>query len=239
MEEKQVSPNEECNAPKTGSECGPGCSCSAPVATKSNKTKIVVGSLIALVAISIFAYKMINAKSVPASENTGTYSAVEETSKPKETVSAVIEKNTTEVGAKKIIAKNIEVKTFVGEKLDSLNSLNNVAMDRDAVFVFIPMKDKEEVTPETETAMLNAQRTLKTSKINVGMYTLPASSPDHKEISAQIPSLPAVLIACKGRGMNVVYGDVTETKIVQAFAAAAQAGGCGSSGCGPSSSGCK
>ena len=82
-----------------------------------------------------------------------------------------------------------------------------------------------------------AQRALKSNKITLGLYTLPNSSPDYSGISAQV-QVPAILVACKGKGMAAVSGDVTEQKLLQAFVASSSAGGCGPSGCGPSSGGC-
>ena len=42
----------------------------------------------------------------------------------------------------------------------------------------------------------------------------------------------------KGKGVGSVSGGITEEKILQAYVASSRAGGCGPSGCGPSSSGC-
>jgi hypothetical protein len=90
---------------------------------------------------------------------------------------------------------------------------------------------------KTNTAVLAAQRTLKSSKITLGLYTLPTRSPDYPAISAQVQA-PAILVACKGKGMAAVSGDVTEAKLLQAFVATSRAGGCGPSGCGPSGGAC-
>ena len=213
------------------SVCGPGCDCHAP--SSGNRTKVIAGLIIALFAVSVFAYKLI--KNKPVSESVGTYAA-EADKNNSATLTPVVEKTNDPA----VTSNQTTKKMYIGKYLDSMNSLNTVAIDQDAVFILIPGKEDRAVKKETETAMLGAQSTLKTNKINAGLYTLRTSAPDYAGISAQITP-PAIIVACKGRGMNAVPGtDISETKLVQAFVAVSQAGGCGSgSSCGPSSSGCK
>jgi hypothetical protein len=124
---------------------------------------------------------------------------------------------------------------MIGEYLDSLSSLNKVALNHDAVFIFIPAPKSQFADDATNNAVIAAQQTLKSKKINLGLYTLPNSSPDYAAISAQAQT-PAILIASKGKGMAAVSGEVTETKLLQAYMSSTQTGGCGPSsvGCGPS-----
>ena len=215
MEDKKFEevsqPVEEPGKQNSESVCGPDCNCSEPAS--GNKTKIAVGLVILLFAVSIFAFKLTNNKPVP--ESAGTYAAATDKSNP-DTMSPAVEKTGTSGQTSK--------KTYVGEYLDSMNSLNTVAVNQDAVFILVPGKEKGPVKKETETAMLGAQRALKTNNIKAGLYTLRTSAPDYAGISAQITP-PAIIVACKGRGMNAVPGDVTETKLVQAFVAVSQAGG--------------
>jgi hypothetical protein len=124
----------------------------------------------------------------------------------------------------------------IGENLESINDLNKVAMDQDAVFIYVPGRDDVLASDETNAAVLAAQKILKSNDKKIGLYTLPTSSSDYASVSVQVRP-PAILVASKGKGMVVVSGLVTETKLLQAFTASARAGGCGPSGCGPS--GCK
>ena len=124
----------------------------------------------------------------------------------------------------------------IGENLESLNALNQVAMNQDAVFIYIPGGGDVLASNETNAAVLAAQQTLKSNDIKIGLYTLPTSSSDYTSVSAQVRP-PSILVASNGKGMVVVSGLVTETKLLQAFTTSARAGGCGPSGCGPS--GCK
>jgi hypothetical protein len=126
---------------------------------------------------------------------------------------------------------------IVGVSLDSLASLNKVAMNQDAVFVFVPAKGIDLVSKETIDAIASAQKKIESTGAKVGLYTLQSSSPEYANIASQLTP-PSMLVMSKGRGMGGVAGGITEDKILQAYVASSRAGGCGPSGCGPSSSGC-
>jgi hypothetical protein len=49
--------------------------------------------------------------------------------------------------------------------------------------------------------------------------------------------LPGMLVMSKGRGMGAVSGEITETKLLQAYVASSRTGGCCPAGDG--SAGCK
>lgn len=120
--------------------------------------------------------------------------------------------------------------------IGALSELNTAATDTIAVFIFLPGKEGKADNPPSA-LMRSAANTLE-SKIGAkcGLFTLKAGSPDHVDIAAQV-SVPGVLVMVKGGGMIPISGDITETKLVQGFVAAARGGGCGAGGCGPS--GCK
>ncbi len=211
--------------------CGPGCGCGTP--SSGRQTKIVVSLIVLLAVAGIFLYKALAAKD-SASNNTAAKngSAFAFAQPPP---SATPGANSQSSGAATPDAAKAGQK--VGENLESLSALNKVAVNQDAVFVFIPAPRNDLADDKTNAAVLAAQRTLKSSKITLGLYTLPNSAPDYSTISAQVQT-PAILVASKGKGMAAVSGDVTEEKLLQAFMASSKAGGCGPSGCGPSSGGC-
>jgi hypothetical protein len=122
-------------------------------------------------------------------------------------------------------APPVKAPTSIGESLGSLSDLNKVAMNQDAVFVFIPGGKGDAVKAETSEAVRAAQTSLKRSNITLGLYTLAAGTPEYARMAQQVQA-PAILVACKGRGMAAVSGDVTETKLLQAFMASSRAGGC-------------
>ncbi len=129
----------------------------------------------------------------------------------------------------------VEEKNSVGKFLDSLASLNTVAVNQDSVFVFLPAKESVVISKDTTDVIASAEQKIeKAAGIKIGLYTLKSDSPDYANIAAQL-SLPGMLVMSKGRGMGTVSGGITEDKIMQAYVASARAGGCGPSGCG---SGC-
>lgn len=214
--------------------CGPGCACGTP--SSGGKTTQLVVSLLALAAVAgILIYKAVVAKdnsSDIAATKDGVTLAFAQPALG--TMSKVAGETQPSAAAKPDAAK---VGQRVGEYLDSLSALNEVATNQDAVFIFIPNPQNDLADDKTSTAVHAAQQALKRRNIALGLYTLRASSPDYSGISAQVQA-PAILVACKGRGIAAVSGDVTEQKLLQAFMASLSGGGCGPSGCGSSGSSC-
>jgi len=144
----------------------------------------------------------------------------------------------TPADAAPVAAPKTEPAAVVGQELAALADLNKLAANRAAVFVFLPavgpMAGKAPTAP-----MEAAARTLEAQGKKVGLFTLKTDSPEYEGIAAQVP-LPAVLALVAGRGAKAVTGEITETKLVQAFVAASSGGGCGAGGggCGPASAGC-
>jgi len=199
--------------------CGQGCDCGKP--SGNTKAKAIVCLIVLLAVCGIFVYKTIGAKQ----------------STPANTETAFAAPLVNEVNGQEPAVKTVEDNKKVGEFLDSLASLNKVAVNQDTVFVFIPAKGNDIVSKEITDAIASAEQKIKSSGVSVGLYTLQSSSPEYANIATQLPP-PGMLVMSKGRGMGAVSGEITETKILQAYVASSRAGGCGPSGCGPSSSGC-
>ena len=226
--EKWNEPAQGANEPAA---CGPGCACGTPSGSK--KMKIMVSLIVLLAVASILIYKAVAAKD-NASNNTAAKDGVAFAfAQPSPNIMPEAESQPSGIATPDVAKAGQKV----GEYLESLSTLNKVAMNQDAVFIFIPAPKNDLADDKTNTAVLAAQRTLKSNKITLGLYTLQNSSPDYSKISAQVQA-PAILVACKGKGMAAVSGEVTEAKLLQAFVASSSAGGCGPSGCGPSSGGC-
>ena len=126
--------------------------------------------------------------------------------------------------------------TLWGQELDSLASLNKMAAGTDAVFVFlaadIPQGDQT-ITSQIEAAA----KTLQSNGIRISAFTLKKDSLDYTQLAKQ-SSIPCVLAMVKGRGMSGVSGEITDTKLVQAFVTASRSvSGCGPAGCGPTGCG--
>lgn len=208
--------------------CGAGCDCKSTSSSGNKKMKTIISLLVLVAVIGALTYKGLNTKLTPSNDitigNSSTFAFAKESA---HAVSKTVSDATPVNNNKKI-----------GEYLGSMMDLNKVAISQDAVFIFIPDSKDSPVESKTNDAVLAAQKTLKNNKINLGLYTLPASSPDYPDISKQVQA-PAIIIASKGRGMSAVFGEITEPKLLQAFMASSQrGGGCGPSACGPSSGGC-
>ena len=201
--------------------CGPECDCGKPSGSK--KAKTVICLIVLLAVCGIFVYKATSAKQT-AQDNTKTAFAA-----------PILNQATGQEPA----VKSVEDKKNVGEFLDSLSSLNKVAVNQDAVFVFVPANENETIGKETINAIAATEQRLKSNGIRIGLYTLRFSpSKEYASIASQL-TLPGMLVMSKGRGTGAVSGKITETKLLQAYVASSRAGGCGpSSSCGPSTPGC-
>jgi hypothetical protein len=251
----EVSPGEASSGEPSSeaAACGPGCDCAAP--PKNKTLKIVVCLLAILTLAGIFIYKTVIARHNPsdrAAAEAGSPFAVAPTA-PNNTPGVgvnsppvlapnpsgnITSPESTATPENVVAAEPAKGTRKVGDDLESLGELNTVALNKDAVFVFIPTLKSELADDNTNAALLAAQKTLKSNNITAGLYTLATSSPDYANISAQIQA-PAVLVMSKGRGSVAVSGgDVTESLLLQAYTASSRAGGCGPSGCGPSGSVC-
>jgi hypothetical protein len=125
--------------------------------------------------------------------------------------------------------------TVAEKEIGALSELNVVAANMDAVFVFLPGKGKTDSKASTSQIRDAARKIESQARNKIGIFTLKTNSPNYEQIAAQL-SLPGVLAMVKGRGMAPVTGEITETKLVQAYVSASSAGGCGPSagaGCCP------
>ena len=208
--------------------CGPGCDCSKP--SGNTKAKAAICLIVLLAIGGIFAYKAKNGKQTAPVNTTTAFAApvVSEESEKKPDASTIDKQEPA--------VKPVEANNKVGEFLDSLASLNKVAVNQDAVFVFLPAKGSDLISKETMAAIASAEKKIEATGAKLGLYTLQSSSPEYANLAAQL-TLPSMLVMSKGRGMGAVSGGITEEKILQAYVASNSAG-CGPSGCGPSSSGC-
>jgi len=124
-----------------------------------------------------------------------------------------------------------------GKPLDSLASLNKVATDTDAVFILLAAEDRQDMQPVTS-EIEAAARKIQSSGTRISAFTLKKDAPNYTQLVRQFP-VPCVLAMVKGRGMSGVTGQITETKLIQAFVTASRpTSGCcppgaDSSACGP------
>ena len=111
--------------------------------------------------------------------------------------------------------------TLWGKPLNSLASLNQVAVDTDAVFIFLAAEDKQQMQPVTS-EIEAAARKIQTNGTRITAFTLGKSAPEYAQLAKQFP-VPCVLAMVKGRGMSGVTGEINEAKLLQAFVTASRA----------------
>jgi hypothetical protein len=226
--------------------CGVGCGCHSTSA--SGKARWGICAIVLLVAgvlvvramtkteavsaqqvASTFATPVAASAAVPvaASETTPVAASVATPAVPAQGVPAV---------SPTAVAKPAEASE--GTMIGAFAELNTVAAKSDAVFVYLLGKDETSVNAAATKAMQAAVRTIEAKGSKCAIFTLKAGSPDYANLASQV-SLPGVMAVVKGKGMNAVSGEITDTKLVQSYVAASSAGGCGSGGCAPGAPGCK
>jgi len=105
-------------------------------------------------------------------------------------------------------------------ELDSLATLNEVATDADAVFVLLTEQNQagsQAMAGEVEAAAQKIQST----GTQVAVFKLKQTAPEFAQFAQQV-SVPCVLALVKGAGMDAVSGEITETRLMQAYVAASR-----------------
>ncbi len=213
--------------------CGDGCGCHSTGA--SGKARWGIYALVLLVAGVLVVRAMIKTDQV-STQAQATDSTVTSAEFP-----VVVSEVTSPVAAQSAPAVSpTEVSASAGASAEGMigafSELNTVAAKSDAVFVYLLGKEETSGSDTATNAMQAAVRTIEAKGTQCAIFTLKAGSPDYANLASEV-SRPGVLALVKGKGMNAVSGEITETKLVQSYVAASSAGGCGSGGCG--SGGCK
>ena len=192
------------------SACGPGCGCHT--AGPSSRIRRTVGVIVLVAAGVLVARAIVKSSGTSTDSTTRGFAALPALAR-------------TPPPAKEA--------STVGAEIGALSELNTVATNTDAVFVFLPGTNA--ASGKATTAQIQAAaRTIESRGSKVGLFTLKTGSPEYNRLAAQM-GVPGVLAMVKGRGMSAVSGEITETKLVQAFVGASSAGGC----CGGGKTSCK
>ena len=233
--------NESAQGADEPAACGPGCACNSG---PSGRARWIVGAVVIVIAGVLAARAMLKSDSGAAqkadaafslSQSAGTATAAAEGATVPSNAPAKVGGEDASPDAAAGEPGNRAV--VCGESIRSLSDLNQKAMDKGGVFVFLAGRDAAK-NREIAAVIEKGAATLRGRNISMGVFTLEAGSSEYANIVRQVPP-PGVLAMVKGRGALAVTDDITEPKLIQAFVAAANAGGgCSPSGCGPSSSGC-
>jgi hypothetical protein len=193
--------------------CGPGCGCHAPGA--SSKKRCVLGVIVLIAAGAMVARAVIKNNAASAATPAAGFTTTALTGQPTAPVSTTSD-------------------TVALKEIGALSELNTVATDMAGVFVFLPAKSETNAQAATSQIRGAAQTIEPKVRGKIGIFTLKINSPDYEKVAAQI-TVPGVLALVKGRGMVPVTGEITETKLLQAYVKASSAGGC----CGGGATSCK
>lgn len=213
MDEEKSDQMSITNQVEKTTQCAPGCDCRKTGLGTKAKTIICLAVVIAATAVlgRNFARKAVN-------ETVQTQTAFASTAQAFPSPASTVA---------------LETKLSWGEPLKDMASLNQVAAQTNAVYMYLYEKGRgadEAVKRQIELAVGKAQ----SGGMKVALYTLDAASQDYAQITSQVPA-PCVLAMVKGAGMSVVSGEITEGRLLQALVAASRPSGCcpggGSAGC--------
>ncbi len=210
------------NSKPDTTECAPGCNCNASVL--STKRKVVVSLVVALAAAAVLAHGIMNKDEAENAGDQQTFAA----SLP---VTGAEEPASLATATTDIAGKEKALSSLWGNTIDSLASLNNVAADKDAVFVFLPYGSDEE-TDAIKAQIETAAEKIMAKGTTMAAFTLDNNSQDYAQVRSQVP-VPCVLAMVKGLGMSVVSKDITEAKLLEAVVSASRPSNCGPSACAP------
>jgi hypothetical protein len=99
-----------------------------------------------------------------------------------------------------------------------LRSLDEVVADKEAVFVLLPGED-EDMSGNVSRHVDAVAKILSDQGRQVGAFTLEKHRKGYDQLIRQfsVQSLPGVIVVGRGCGSAAVTGEITETKLLQAF----------------------
>lgn len=217
--------------PEAPAQCGPACNCGSTCGSTGlgTKGKMIICLVVAIAAGAVLARGLALKAEPKAAQGQPAFDTTLSACSPGAPPVAI--------GKVEFVDIRPSGPSLPGEPLKDLSSLNQVATQKDAVFLYLPEKGQavdDAVMRQMEQAAAKAQA----AGTTMACYTLDTGSYDYARVTSQTPA-PCVLAFVKGRGMSAVTGDFSEGKLLQAIVAASRPSACGPSGCSPSSPGCK
>ncbi|HUT28994.1 MAG TPA: hypothetical protein VMX13_04295 [Sedimentisphaerales bacterium] len=220
------------NAPDPEPCCAGGSCCPSGSDGGARNWKIVVFILVVIAAGVVLARSIMNKSDSISDEAQQTFAAIQPESAapanpgvtpqtPAESGIAVEASSVTKDTTKEE-APDKPGPTLLFQPLDSLASLNEVAANFDAVFVLLGGEDQLNMQPVTKEVEA-AAKTIQAGGLRVSAFTLKKESANYAQLAKQF-SIPCVLAMVKGRGASGVSGEITETRLIQAYVTASRAG---------------
>jgi len=209
--------NNDNSKPDT-SACGPGCGCHA---ASAGRMRWIIGAIVLIAAGALMVRAMIKNYNTNNVKTATGFASLPVAAQAPMAAAAPATNGASPASASAAV-----------QEISSLSDLNMLAADTGGVFVFLAGKN-DPVIKAPLAQMQSAAKTIEAQAQNkIGIFRLKTGSRDYEQVAMQI-SVPGVLALVKGRGMIPVSGEITETKLIQAYVAASSAGGCGPAGCGP------
>ena len=220
------------NAPDPEPCCAGGSCCPSGSDGGARNWKIVVFILIVIAAGVVLARSLMNRPDPGSDEAQQTFAAIQPDSPapanpavtsdaPAESEIAVEASSVTKDTTKEE-APDKPVPKLLFAPLASLASLNKVAANFDAVFILLAGQDQLNMEPITK-ELEAAAKTIQAGGPRVSAFTLKKDSPNYAQLAKQF-SIPCVLAMVKGRGASGVSGEITQTRLIQAYVTASRAG---------------
>jgi len=193
-------------------------SCCAPGAVSGRKWKTLVSVIIILAAIGVGANSILNGNSAQS------YTTV-----PVKSFSAGLTEIPIVTAEKsdQVKPQRKQEEISLNQVLDSLQSLDTLAADKDVVFLVVP--GEAQIYPLGIPKQVGAvANNLWKSGQRVAVFTLKSSSPDHNQLVRHfsIKTFPSVVILGRQGSASAVAGDVTEAGLYNAFVLASKPVSC-------------
>jgi hypothetical protein len=223
----EVTSNEKgnncCSAGDSGSACcqpaaGNASSCCAPEVGSWKKWKTLVSVIIIIAAIGVGANSFLNGNS-----------AQSYTTAPAKSFSAGLPEIPVVTAANNPQgqAQMKQEEISLNRVLDSLQSLDTVAADKDVVFLVL--SGEAQISASAVPRQLGTvANNLWTSGRKVGVFTLKNSTPDHAQLASRfsIKTFPCVIVLGRQGQPSAVAGDITEAGLYNAFVLASTPAAC-------------
>lgn len=217
MENDKLEPTSSANQAEGAPGCGAGCNCGA--AKIGTKSKMIICLVVAIAAAIVLANSVMQKAETGADGGLNAFTAK----------SLVAEKPSSLNAAENVSETDHANFSLWGKPLESLASLNDLAVQKDAVFLYLPamgQKPDESVKKEIEAAAGKAQ----SQGIMMGFFVLDEGSADYVPVTSQVPA-PCVLATVNGTGNSVATTNITEGNLLQSLVAALRPSSCSPGGC--------
>jgi len=209
MENDKLEPTSPANQAEGTSGCGPGCNCGG---TKiGTKGKVIICLVVAIAATIVLANSIMQKAETGVDGGLNAFTAK----------TLVVEKGSAQADQAN--------SSLWGKPLETIAALNDLAAQKDAVFLYLPAKGQspdDQVKKEIEKAAEKAQ----SQGTKMGLFVLDDGSQDYAQVTSQVP-VPCVLAVVKGGGSSAATNNITEGNLLQSLVAASRPSGCSPGGC--------